>query len=216
MDLRSGPAPRRTAGIDCLVTRSAIPAKTALRSACRRPECAALAKTPCWRNQACSPIGPRRSRFAAAPRSGPLPLRPRSRHDDHPVGPRSPGRCRGAPHRRRACRQGSPGRDPRSARQPDRGQTQTRWPQTRRPRADSRRRGTAGRCGNKIGVVTSGFGPTVNGPVIMAYVDAAHRRRHKINAMLRGTPDAGDRGCHAVCAAWVQNAERQDERPMTA
>lgn len=45
-------------------------------------------------------------------------------------------------------------------------------------------------AGNKIGVVTSGgFGPTVNGPVIMAYVDAAHAAvGSKINAMLRGAP----------------------------
>jgi aminomethyltransferase len=44
--------------------------------------------------------------------------------------------------------------------------------------------------GRKIGVVTSGgFGPTVNGPVIMAYVDAAHAAPGtRINAMLRGTP----------------------------
>ena len=43
--------------------------------------------------------------------------------------------------------------------------------------------------GNKIGVVTSGgFGPTVNGPVIMGYVDTAHAViGTKINAMLRGT-----------------------------
>ncbi|MBL8309329.1 MAG: glycine cleavage system aminomethyltransferase GcvT [Burkholderiales bacterium] len=43
---------------------------------------------------------------------------------------------------------------------------------------------------NKIGVVTSGgFGPTVNGPVIMAYVDAAHAAvGTQISAMLRGTP----------------------------
>jgi aminomethyltransferase len=45
-------------------------------------------------------------------------------------------------------------------------------------------------AGNKIGVVTSGgFGPTLNGPVIMAYVDAAHAAvGSKINAMLRGAP----------------------------
>jgi aminomethyltransferase len=44
--------------------------------------------------------------------------------------------------------------------------------------------------GVKIGVVTSGgFGPTVNGPVIMGYVDAAHAViGTKIIAMLRGTP----------------------------
>ena len=44
--------------------------------------------------------------------------------------------------------------------------------------------------GNKIGVVTSGgFGPTVNGPVIMGYLDAAHAVvGNKINAMLRGVP----------------------------
>ena len=44
--------------------------------------------------------------------------------------------------------------------------------------------------GAKIGVVTSGgFGPTVNGPVIMAYVDAAHAvPGAAMNAMLRGTP----------------------------
>ena len=44
--------------------------------------------------------------------------------------------------------------------------------------------------GAKIGVVTSGgFGPTVNGPVIMAYVDAAHAAPGTaMNAMLRGTP----------------------------
>jgi aminomethyltransferase len=44
--------------------------------------------------------------------------------------------------------------------------------------------------GEKIGVVTSGgFGPTVNTPVIMAYVDAAFAAPGtKINAMLRGTP----------------------------
>lgn len=45
-------------------------------------------------------------------------------------------------------------------------------------------------AGNKIGVVTSGgFGPTVNAPVIMAYVDAAHAAvGSKISAVLRGTP----------------------------
>jgi aminomethyltransferase len=44
--------------------------------------------------------------------------------------------------------------------------------------------------GAKIGLVTSGgFGPTVNGPVIMAYVDAAHSAvGTMMNAMLRGTP----------------------------
>ena len=42
--------------------------------------------------------------------------------------------------------------------------------------------------GSKIGVVTSGgFGPTVNGPIIMGYVDVAHAAvGTKINAMLRG------------------------------
>ena len=45
-------------------------------------------------------------------------------------------------------------------------------------------------AGIKIGIVTSGgFGPTVNGPVIMCYVDTAHAAPGtKINAMLRGTP----------------------------
>ena len=45
-------------------------------------------------------------------------------------------------------------------------------------------------AGNKIGIVTSGgFGPTVNGPVIMGYVDTAHAAHGtQINAMLRGTP----------------------------
>ena len=45
-------------------------------------------------------------------------------------------------------------------------------------------------AGNKIGIVTSGgFGPTVNGPVIMGYVDTAHAvPGTKINAMLRGSP----------------------------
>ncbi len=44
--------------------------------------------------------------------------------------------------------------------------------------------------GAKIGGVTSGgFAPTVNGPVIMGYVDAAHAAvGTKISAMLRGTP----------------------------
>ncbi len=44
--------------------------------------------------------------------------------------------------------------------------------------------------GNKIGIVTSGgFGPTINGPVIMGYVDTAHAAPGtKINAMLRGMP----------------------------
>ena len=43
--------------------------------------------------------------------------------------------------------------------------------------------------GTKIGVVTSGgFGPTVNGPVIMGYVETAHAAPGtRINAMLRGT-----------------------------
>ena len=43
-------------------------------------------------------------------------------------------------------------------------------------------------AGKKIGVVTSGgFGPTVNGPVIMGYVDTAQAAPGaKINAMLRG------------------------------
>jgi aminomethyltransferase len=42
--------------------------------------------------------------------------------------------------------------------------------------------------GHKIGIVTSGgFGPTVNGPIIMGYVDAAHAAvGTKISAMLRG------------------------------
>ena len=45
-------------------------------------------------------------------------------------------------------------------------------------------------AGNQIGIVTSGgFGPTVNGPVIMGYVDTALAPRGtRINAMLRGTP----------------------------
>jgi len=45
-------------------------------------------------------------------------------------------------------------------------------------------------AGNRIGVVTSGgFGPAVNGPVIMGYVDAARAALGtKINAMLRGAP----------------------------
>ena len=44
--------------------------------------------------------------------------------------------------------------------------------------------------GAKIGVVTSGgFGPTMNGPVIIAYVGAAHAAPGtKMNAMLRGSP----------------------------
>jgi aminomethyltransferase len=44
--------------------------------------------------------------------------------------------------------------------------------------------------GAKVGVVTSGgFGPSVNGPVIMGYVDAAHSAvGTTMNAMLRGTP----------------------------
>ncbi len=44
--------------------------------------------------------------------------------------------------------------------------------------------------GVKIGIVTSGgFGPTVNAPVIMGYVEAAYAAAGtKINAMLRGTP----------------------------
>jgi aminomethyltransferase len=44
--------------------------------------------------------------------------------------------------------------------------------------------------GAKIGVITSGgFGPTVNAPVIMAYVDTAYAAvGTKINAILRGTP----------------------------
>ena len=44
--------------------------------------------------------------------------------------------------------------------------------------------------GNKIGVVTSGgFGPTVNAPVVMGYVDAAHAAvGTRISAMLRGAP----------------------------
>ena len=45
-------------------------------------------------------------------------------------------------------------------------------------------------AGNNIGIVTSGgFGPTVNGPVIMGYVDTAHAAPGtQMNAMLRGTP----------------------------
>ena len=45
-------------------------------------------------------------------------------------------------------------------------------------------------AGNKIGIVTSGgFGPTINGPVIMGYVDTVHAAPGtKIYAMLRGTP----------------------------
>jgi aminomethyltransferase len=44
--------------------------------------------------------------------------------------------------------------------------------------------------GAKVGVVTSGgFGPSVNGPVIMGYVDAAQSAvGTTMNAMLRGTP----------------------------
>ena len=44
--------------------------------------------------------------------------------------------------------------------------------------------------GNNVGVVTSGgFGPSVNGPVIMGYLDSAHAVvGSKINAMLRGAP----------------------------
>ncbi|MGL5005306.1 MAG: glycine cleavage system aminomethyltransferase GcvT, partial [Casimicrobium sp.] len=44
--------------------------------------------------------------------------------------------------------------------------------------------------GAKVGVVTSGgFGPTVNAPVIMAYVETAYATSGtKLNAMLRGAP----------------------------
>jgi aminomethyltransferase len=44
--------------------------------------------------------------------------------------------------------------------------------------------------GAKVGVVTSGgFGPTVNAPVIMGYVDTTHATSGtQLNAMLRGTP----------------------------
>ena len=44
--------------------------------------------------------------------------------------------------------------------------------------------------GRAVGVVTSGgFGPSVNGPVVMGYVEAAHAAvGTRIDAMLRGTP----------------------------
>lgn len=62
--------------------------------------------------------------------------------------------------------------------------------------------------GNKIGVITSGgFGPTVDGPVAMGYVDAAFAATGtKLQAMLRGTA----RPCDVAALPFIKPGYKRD------
>jgi aminomethyltransferase len=62
--------------------------------------------------------------------------------------------------------------------------------------------------GRKVGIVTSGgFGPSVDGPVAMGYVETAFAATGtKLNAMLRGTP----RPCEVVLLPFVQPNYKRD------
>ena len=129
---------------------------------------------------------PRRARLAA-PGGGALPLRPRHRRDDQPRSrPTSPGRSRSGGASRAASRAPSA--------------SATSWPPARRASASASSR-KAGRrparaprssspLGERIGVVTSGgFGPSVNGPVAMGYVESDYAGARHV-----GEPDGARQG----------------------
>ena len=162
---------RRSAASGPRSRAPATPARTASRSRSRTPMPPKL-----WDAAARRPAGearrPRRARFAA-PRSRPLPLRPRPRRDHlagrgraRLVDPEAPPQPRATSPAPRACRRN--------------------WPTARRASASAsgpragRRRATARSspmpAGREIGKVTSGgFGPSVNGPVAMGYVETRSR-----------------------------------------
>lgn len=62
--------------------------------------------------------------------------------------------------------------------------------------------------GKKVGVITSGgFGPTVDGPIAMGYVNIDHAKKGtKLNAMLRGEP----RPCEVVTLPFVPHRYKKD------
>ena len=129
----------------------------------------------------------RRARQPAA-RSRALPLRPRSRHHDHPgrgrarmVDPEEP-----PPGGARAG--GFPGAD-RFSRTCARRAAPPRRVAARRPRSGARPRAAVrdAKSPEPIGKVTSGgFGPTVDAPVAMGYVPARTQHRHALFAEVRG------------------------------
>ena len=135
----------------------ATPARTASRSRCRSRCRGGLCAGCCWRRTSVQADRPRRARFAA-PRGGPLPLRPRHRRDHQSRSRRaSPGRSRSGGAARAAF--------------PAPSASRTSWPTDRKRKRvgikpDGRAPAREGAeilspCGERIGVVTSGgFGPT--------------------------------------------------------
>ena len=125
---------------------------------------------------------PWRARFAAA-RGRALPLRPRHRRDDHP----GRGRAR-LDDPEAAAQRGRVPRRERIQRSWPRGPAPARRHPARRARAGARGRRGPVAAGERIGVITSGgFGPSVNGPVAMGYVQADHAKvGTPANLMVRG------------------------------
>ena len=162
-------------GIDCHISRSGYTGEDGFEISCKATRVRAIAERLLVRAEREADRA-RRARLAAA-RSRALPLRPRHRHDD--VAGRGRARlvdpeaaARGGRLSRRRARAA---RDRRAARAPLRVGIK---PDGRAPA----REGTEIRSaeGAPIGKVTSGgFGPTVDGPIAMGYVENELRRaRH--------------------------------------
>ena len=158
----------RSAASTATSAAPAIPARTASRSRCSRRRRRDLRRALLAEAER-EADRPRRARLAA-PGSRPLPLRPRHRRDDAARSrPASPGRSRSGGAARAASPAPSASSDE-LARRPARKRVGIK-PEGRAPAREgteicSRRRASA------IGVVTSGgFGPSVNGPVAMGYVE---------------------------------------------
>ena len=171
--MQARPAPASAASTATSRAR-ATPARTASRSRSPADDAGRPCAAAAGRRRACS-----RSASAPATRCGSRPAsastattstRPRARSRPASlVDPEAP------PHRGRLPRRRAhPGR----ARQ--RPQAPPRRHQARGPRARARGHRDPVAAGERIGIVTSGgFGPSVNGPVAMGYVDGrARRARH--------------------------------------
>ena len=151
---------------------------------------------------------PWRARFAAA-RSGPLPLRPRHRRDHQPGRSRSRLVDRQAPPRRRRLHRRRPRADAKSPTGASRKRVGIK-PEGRAPA----REGTVitDASGRQIGIITSGgFGPTVNGPVAMGYVETRIRRtRHTAFSSSCATSPCRPRSSPCPSSPIIINAEEID------